>query len=47
MMVKVEDQISALDKKAQYMAKQVKEDENNLNEVVKQIYAKQGVTPPK
>jgi chaperonin cofactor prefoldin len=42
MMVKVDTQIDALDKKSKYIEKQIAEDEKNLNEIVQQIYAKQG-----
>lgn len=37
MMTKVDEQINALDKKSQYLGKQVKQDEENLNEVVRSI----------
>jgi hypothetical protein len=41
MLTKVDEQINALDKKGQYLAKQVKQDEENLNEVVRVVMQQQ------
>lgn len=41
MMTKVDEQINALDKKATYLGKQVKQDEESLNEVVRHIMQQQ------
>jgi len=40
MMGQVENQITALETKRDYLKKQVKQDEDNLNEVVQQFYRK-------
>jgi len=40
MMVQVDNQITALETKPDYLKKQVKQDEDNLNEMVQQFYRK-------
>jgi len=42
MMSKVEEQIGSLETKRDYLKKQVKQDEDNLNELVQQIHRKGG-----
>jgi len=40
MLGQVEDQIKALEAKRDYVKKQVKQDEENLNELVMQLYSR-------
>ena len=40
MMEQVENQITSLETKRDYLKKQVKQDEDNLNEVIQQLYKK-------